>query len=466
MANISSGSIKRYIERLEKAGLSTHSMIISEGENIVFEHYWAPFSADFLHRQYSVSKSIVAIAVGFAVQEGLFSLDDRISELFPEYASGNYTRQTVRDMLMMSTEKVDQNWFKTKTQDRLKTYFANTRAETKGHGDLFDYDSSGAFVLGALVEKMSGCELAQYLHEKLFDRIGVSKEAYFLKCPGGHAWGDSGFMCTARDLLKIARFVMKKGEGLLSEEYLTDATSALIFNNDLGINDYDTHGYGYLIWRSYENSFAFLGMGCQIVLCLPDRNICLIVNSDNQGIPGATKLIIDGFFDMLHKDSGDITDITEFCKTLKLAVSIGEKDSPISSCICGKEYVFGENPMGLKCLKVVFKGNGGTLVYKNDRGEKKLPFGLCENVFGKFPEEGYSDLVGGENAEGNYYNCAASAGWVEQHKLFIKVQITDKYFGRLNIILSFKDDRCSVRMVRTAEGFLGDYSGFAEGKCQ
>ncbi len=466
MANISSGAIKRYIKRLETAGLSTHSMIISDGEEIVFEHYWAPFSADFLHRQYSVSKSIVAIAVGFAVQDGLFSLDDRIYELFPEYQNGNYTRQTVRDMLMMSTEKVDQNWFKAKTEDRLRTYFTNTRPETKGHGDLFDYDSSGAFVLGALVERKSGAELGEYLQKKLFDKIGVSSDAYFLKCPGGHAWGDSGFMCTARDLLKIARFVMKKGDGLLSEEYLTDATSALIFNNDLGINDYDTHGYGYLIWRSYENSFAFLGMGSQIALCLPDRDLCLIVNSDNQGIPEATKIIIDGFFDMLHENSDDTADLSEFCKTLKLSVAIGEKNSYCSSCISEKEFIFSENPMRLKSLKVVFEDNGGTLVYNNDRGKKKIKFGLCENVFGNFPEEGYSDLVGGEKAEENYYKCAASAGWVEHHKLFIKVQIIDKYFGRLNIILSFNDNRCSVRMTRTAEGFLGDYSGFAEGKCQ
>ncbi len=461
--SISSGAIKRYVEKLERSGLSTHSMIISEGENIVFEHYWEPFNAGFLHRQYSVSKSIVAIAVGFAVQEGLFSLDDGIIEHFPEYAGDNYTRQTVRDMLMMATEKVDRNWFRSQTDDRLKTYFSNTRAETKGHGDLFDYDSAGAFVLGALVERASGRELGDYLREKLFDKIGVSKEAYFLKCPSGHAWGDSGFMCTARDLLKIARFVMKKGEGLLSAEYLTDATSALIFNNDLGIDDYDTHGYGYLIWRSYENSFAFLGMGGQAALCLPDRDICLIVNSDDQGIPGAAKRIIDGFFDMLHENSNDTADLAELCKTLKLAVSIGEKSSPMSGVINGREYIFGENPMGLKRLKVVFNTEGGRLIYENERGEMELIFGLGENAFGKFPEEGYSDLVGGMRAEGNYYDCAASAGWVEPHKLFIKVQIIDKYFGRLNIILSFREDRCAVRMVRAAEGFLSDYSGFAEG---
>ena len=68
---ISSANIQKYINILEGRRLSTHSLIIARGDDIVFEKYWAPFTPDFGHRMYSISKSVVAIAVGFAEQEGL-----------------------------------------------------------------------------------------------------------------------------------------------------------------------------------------------------------------------------------------------------------------------------------------------------------------------------------------------------------------------------------------------------------
>ena len=81
---ISSKCILDYIKKLEFHGLSTHDIIISRGENILFEKYWKPFDEKFLHRMYSVSKSIVAIAVGFLMQDKMIDIDDRIDKYFAE----------------------------------------------------------------------------------------------------------------------------------------------------------------------------------------------------------------------------------------------------------------------------------------------------------------------------------------------------------------------------------------------
>lgn len=62
---------------------------------------------------------------------------------------------------------------------------------------------------------------------------------------------------------------------------------------------------------------------------------------------------------------------------------------------------------------------------------------------------------------GNRYKCAASASWVEEQKLYIKVQITDKYFGRLNITAAFTDkDRAGLYFTHVAEDFLWEYEGY------
>jgi len=111
-----------------------------------------------------------------------------------------------------------------------------------------------------------------------------------------------------------------------------------------------------------------------------------------------------------------------------------------------------------------FEGDKGTFAYVNEQGYKEIPFGLGYNEFGSFPQEGYSDEMALEVTTGHFYKCAASASWVESEKLFILVQIIDKYFGNLGITIGFKDDRTVVYMQKEAEYFLMEYEGFAGGQ--
>ena len=84
---------------------------------------------------------------------------------------------------------------------------------------------------------------------------------------------------------------------------------------------------------------------------------------------------------------------------------------------------------------------------------------MGHNVFGTFPQEGYSGDVGGEYVPGNYYKCAASAAWTEESKLQIAVQIIDRYFGNMLAIFSFRENYATVTMIKTAEAFLEEYHG-------
>ena len=83
-AGISSKHVMDFYRALEGYGLSTHSVILARGDKIFSEHYYAPFTPDFKHRMYSVSKTFVSMAVGFCIQDGLFSIDDPMAKFFPE----------------------------------------------------------------------------------------------------------------------------------------------------------------------------------------------------------------------------------------------------------------------------------------------------------------------------------------------------------------------------------------------
>lgn len=479
---IPSKNIIEYIKILEEHRLSTHNLILARGDCIFFEHYWEPFNKKFLHRMYSASKNFVSLAIGFLEQDGLISLDDKISMYFKNeirnQTDENMKKQTIRHMLMMATAKHGQNWFKAKPRDRVQHYFDNDLKYSRYPGLIYEYDSTGSFVLCALVERLTKMPFMEYLREKLFNKIGVSKEAYCLKCPGGHSWGDSGVMCTPSDLLKVARFVMNcgrwNGEQILNSGYLRKATSKQIDNSLTGFPGYDTMGYGYQFRLIYGNAYYFSGLGCQLAVCVPEEDLIMVYNGDNQGNDAiAKKLIIDNFYRLFVNaakeetvnDSNAYNLLNQYKSGLKLATAYGNEYSKLSDEINGVTYELDDNPMGIKSIKLSFNNDGtGQLEYINTQGEKTIFFGMCKNVFGLFPQEGYSDEIGTIPVPNHYYQCAASAAWVEPHKLYVKVQIIDKYFGNLNMTFGFKQDYVSVYMEKHAEDFLNEYDEFATGR--
>lgn len=477
---LSSAVIERYLRSLDADHLATHDVIIARGDSILFETYIPPFRGEDTHRMYSVTKSFVSLAVGFALDEGLLSLDDPMDKYFHQELEGQtdeYLRyQTVRQMLMMSTAKPCQNWFAARTDDRVRYYFQNP-LPSRVPGEKFDYDSTGTFVIGALIERLTGKKLAVYLREKLFDKIGVSEKAHFLTCPGGHTWGDSAALMLPRDLLLIARFVLNggswNGEQLISAGYIKDATSTLI-ENDTGKGMISDQGYGYYIWKSFGNEFFFYGMGCQFALCIPDKDLILIYNGDNQGRDSeAMKTILHGFRDIvasavtdsaLPEDPAAAKSLADYAASMKLMAAWETCTPTVKEKMLGCTYALDENPMGMKSF--CFTEENGVLHwhYVNAQGEKDLAFGMNENVLGLFPQTGYSTFVGSQPGH-RLYRCAVSGAWCAEDTLRIKVQVIDDYFGNFDAYFRFSPDgeQVEITMKKTAEDFFDEYSGEAKG---
>ncbi len=470
---LSSAHVLAFYKELEEKGLSTHSVVMARGDYIFSECYYAPFHKDFLHRMYSVSKSFVSVAIGFCEQDGLLSLDDPISKYFPEYRSKlPEEAQTVREMLKMETA-VENGiyWFKAGCSNRTELYFDSSFSKLSG--TLFDYDSFGSYILCALVERVTGKTLLDYLREKVLDRIGFSKEAYFLKVPGGNSFGDSGLMCSARDLLLMARFVLNMGswEGVsyLNSEYLKLATIPSVCNNDYGFTTAESCGYGYQFWGAPEGCYMMLGMGGQIALCDPKHDFVFVINSDNQGHPFPYEGIMDALYRHVIRrfDGNDLQAdplsqrrLIEYTSSQKLfSLPEGTKND-FQHKISGKTFICGENRMGIRYFRLIFGEDCVEMQYENAQGEKSFTCGLGYNAFGLFPQEGYSDEIATVPCRGHRYKAAFSADWPEEKKLRMRVQIIDKYFGNLSIIFGFRDENSvTVRMRKSAEAFLEEYSG-------
>ncbi|MBQ9735337.1 MAG: serine hydrolase [Clostridia bacterium] len=477
---VTSENVMRFYRRIEEQGISMHSVILAKGDAVFSECYYAPFHKDFLHRMYSVSKTFVATAIGCCLDEGLLALSDTLEQHFPEYMSDGVSpslrKTTVEELLKMETAVTGEDphayWFAHVKDDRAAVYFKDKGQ--KNANTLFLYDSSGSYLLGAIVEKLTGKPFLTYLKDKILRNIGFSEDAFCLDAAGKYSWGDSGVMCRAYDLLLFARFWLNggtwEGKRYLSEDFVTRAVSPAVCTSDFGFSGQDgTYGYGYQIWGARGGGFAMRGMGGQVALCLPKEDLILVTNADTQGHPLGYYPILDAFYteivEKMHAEPLPENAAAERAlrveeKGKKLFFLQGAANAAFAEKINGKHFVCEENPMGIRSFTLRFDGEGGTLSYENATGEKSFPFGLGHNEIAPFPEEGYSARVGGLAAAGHKYTAAFSADFPEEKKLRIRVQIIDEYFGNLAMVFGFRDENTvSVRMQKVAENFLNEYVG-------
>ena len=234
-------------------------------------------------------------------------------------------------------------------------------------------------------------------------------------------------------------------------------------------------GYGYQIWRGEKNSFMFRGMGMQDTLCFPDQDVICLVNADIQYNNAARPLVYTNFIDLILDNMSDTplpknpeaeAKLAAATDNLELVSVKGLEDSPYREIINDKVYKLDENPMGITKISFHFNdAKTGEIRYTNAQGDKVLPFGVNHNVFGKFPQLGYSNDRGAERTtDGFMYDDAVSFAWLQDNKIIIDVQIIDRYFGNMSMIFAFRDGECAFKMSKTAEDFLNEYQGIGTAK--
>ena len=148
------------------------------------------------------------------------------------------------------------------------------------------------------------------MKEKLFNRMGAFQTATVLKAPNGDSWGDSAMICTLRDMAAFGQLVMNygtwEGERLMNEKFLRTATSKLVDNNSSAHYSIYNQGYGYQIWRIANNGFAFVGMGDQLTICIPEKKFMFVCTADHQmpanvGSKGAMRNVL---VNALYEETG------------------------------------------------------------------------------------------------------------------------------------------------------------------
>ncbi|GHV03231.1 hypothetical protein FACS189485_05820 [Spirochaetia bacterium] len=404
-AGINLAALDDFVRALEGSQAVLRGFVLLCHGKAVCRHFWAPYHEDDPIWVYSLSKSFCSTAVGFAVQEGLLKLDDLVLSFFPEYASKvkdeNCKMMKVQDLLTMrSGHEVDPTGPMVGSPDWAE-YFLTSSYKYKP-GTHFVYNSGATYMLSAIVQKLTGLRVFEYLKPRLFAPLGFGECAWDAS-PQGINTGGWGFMVALEDIAKLGLLYLNKGkwngQQILSPAWVEDASSVHADNSVTpGASADWVKGYGYQFWRS-QHGFRGDGAFGQYCLVLPEFDAVLALSSETGNMQAVLDIVWDKLLSAFNLSSADI-----------------EKK------ISGKIYKVNENPAGINSFSLQFSPDRLSLGFRTNNDSVQLEAGRFNWLDGvvRLPWGAFSFIP--------VVTTAAGAGkvsstflWLNEHELEIRI---------------------------------------------
>ncbi len=451
---IPADAVAEFENQVLSAGIHLHGFMFLQGRSILAEKYYEPYGQRSLHRMYSVTKSFVALAVGLLEKEGKIKLGDRICDYFPEYTEHTEIypwcgEMTIEDMLSMRTCYGSTTYKIYDSEDWTKSFF---RVEPDHiPGTVFSYDTSSSHTLAALVEKLTGKKMLDYLRDEVLRELGFSEEAYVIPDGVGVSQGGSGMMSTLRDVACAAylcnHYGWLEGRELLPEAYIRKATSNLVPTDLQPVQD-EQCGYGYFFWMPREEGFCMYGMGGQLALCFPKKDFCLLTMADTIGNQAGLQILYDCFYHFVYPylQERPLDNPRAFAEAWDTGRPAGMEEA-------AGRYRFYPNAMNLTSL--VYGRRGEESRSGREEMELCLVRGTDEYRFFYYVGAWKEGIF-----PGSQMRCRCRGDWKQGHLIF-RVHLVDEEQGHLILDAAFRDQRLGVRVGSTNEPYFKGLRGFA-----
>jgi len=309
-----------YLQAVADSSEQLHSILILQHGKVLEEQFFVPDTAHILN---SVSKTFTATAVGFAIQEGLLSLDDRIVDLFPEslpdHVSDTLARMTLRHLLTMNSGHGKDPTYGVRSGDGDWVKGFMEWPIDYEPGTCYCYNSLGTYVLSAAVQKVTGQKVVDYLEPRLWQPLGIEKP-YWQESPAGVNTGGWGLYLHTEDMARMGLCLLNggkyRGKQVIPADWVREMSAAQVPSVSAGVNErqvaelrtdpshpfYDyfdpeksdwQQGYGYQMWRCRHDAFRADGANGQYILILPKQDAVIVTTADIQNMRQELNLIWD-----------------------------------------------------------------------------------------------------------------------------------------------------------------------------
>ena len=288
---------------------AVHGFMLLRYGKITAEGWWKPYRSQSPHTLYSLSKSFTSSAIGMAVVEGLLTIEDPVLKFFPGEAPGhpseNLRAMKVRHLLSMNTghqEDTTQHVFQhlhlpnplskmlipknirnrntfLEHDDNWTRVFLSLPVENLP-GTWFVYNTAATYILSAIITKLTGESLLDYLRPRLFDPLGI-EDPTWENDPRGINLGGTGLHLKVEDIARFGQMYLDRGmwdgQRILSEAWVAEATKTTSDNSNTQTNPDWTVGYGYQFWRCRHNCYRGDGAFGQYCIIMPEQDAVLVM---------------------------------------------------------------------------------------------------------------------------------------------------------------------------------------------
>ena len=380
--------------------------------NVAAEGWWAPYDPLTRHSLYSLSKSFTSSAIGLAVAEGRLTVDDSVLKFFPDAAPSNpgenLKAMRVRHLLSMNTgHKADTTaqvfggryvagWLgpsvrlrQDMTGDVLPVdaedwprIFLSLPVEYQP-GSWFVYNTAATYMLSAIITRLTGESLLDYLRPRLFDPLGIENPIWESD-PRGVNLGGTGLHIHTEEIARFGQMYLQKGmwQGtrILPETWIAEATRATSDNSNTETNPDWQVGYGYQFWRCRHNAYRADGAFGQYCIILPEQEAVLTIIGGVRDMQAVLDKVWKHLLPAMHPealpaDPPAHNELRNRLAALSLPLVEGQPSSRDAEKWSGKTYRLQNNDLNLESVAIQFGDERSTLTLRDEQGEHSIEVG-------------------------------------------------------------------------------------------
>ena len=253
-------------------------------DSLLHESYFEGYDASSKSNSFSVAKSFVSAMLGKAIEQGhIKSLDQKVSDFYPQFGEGKAAQLTVGDLSSMASgldwnEKYDlsvngmMEAYITPNLDRL---LLNTRIVDEP-GQAFRYLSGNTQLLGMIITKAVGQSLSAYFTEHFWQPMGAKEDALW-QLDSEENGMEKAYCCfasNARDFARMGKLYKDYGEW--NGTRLLDSTFIALSTRPR-FEESPEYGYGWwLTDYNGEKGFAMRGHLGQYIIVFPATDLIIV----------------------------------------------------------------------------------------------------------------------------------------------------------------------------------------------
>lgn len=402
---VSSDGISAFLDAFNGTNHEMHSVMLLRHGKVVAEGWWKPYAPELTHTMYSTSKSFTATAIGIAVGEGKLKVSDKVVSLFPELVPEpmppHLADLTVQHLLTMTVgQDPDPTLTIPGTSDTWVKSFLETPI-VKEPGSAFLYNSMASYVLSAIVTKVTGEKVIDYLTPRLFGPLGVSGIDWETD-PQNINTGGWGLRLHTEDMAKFGQLFLQdgvwNGQRLLPEGWVTEASSFHIQQDpdrpaeQRATSDWH-QGYCYQMWRCRYNAYRGDGAFGQYIVVMPDQDAVLAITSQTSNMQGVLNQVWEHLLPAMHDaplpaNPDAMAALDEKLEELSVSTPSGNRSRKKERKLSGKTYVLADNERNIRQIGYEFRRGKCRVHFEDDRGAYTIPMSAGEWYFSETGRRG------------------------------------------------------------------------------